>query len=423
MITGTRRNAEDYLASLQGYPATVEADLLLTSYADCEVILTSPDFQTEAFDEWSASFKSDTVIVLNGVPQRSHRRLFAPLFGRSAIFQYEHELLEGSIIRCLEDLKPHRSADGLVRADLIVLVRMIVVPILAKVLGLDDVMPRVARLVELAFPIGGATQLGWSNRPAEALAAGLRAKEDFIREFFEPAIKRRRELIAEHDAGRADASSLPHDFITLMLRDTTVEWDDDLRVKEVLVYLTGGIKTTSRTAAYAVAELSEWIAEHPEDRPLLQDVAFMHAAVADALRLHTSSAGLVRRAVRDVTLPSGRSVGAGQQVVAVTPLANRDRTIFGADADTFNPRRSVPTGVKPYGLSFGSGRHLCPGQPLVILAGRNEDEHPSDAQRVIVRTLRHCFDAGLRPDPDSEPRVSAEAQPALDSYPVVFDRL
>ena len=38
--------------------------------------------------------------------------------------------------------------------------------------------------------------------------------------------------------------------------------------------------------------------------------------------------------------------------------------MFGADAADFDPRRPLPDGVAPYGLSFGSGMHACIGQDL-----------------------------------------------------------
>jgi hypothetical protein len=43
---------------------------------------------------------------------------------------------------------------------------------------------------------------------------------------------------------------------------------------------------------------------------------------------------------------------------------NRDRSVFGDDAEEFDPRRTTPDGVPGYGLSFGSGMHACIGQDL-----------------------------------------------------------
>ena len=37
---------------------------------------------------------------------------------------------------------------------------------------------------------------------------------------------------------------------------------------------------------------------------------------------------------------------------------------FGAGADRFDPRRELPRGVAPWGLSFGLGMHACIGQEL-----------------------------------------------------------
>jgi len=55
----------------------------------------------------------------------------------------------------------------------------------------------------------------------------------------------------------------------------------------------------------------------------------------------------------------------GQTVLIDRTAIHRDTTVFGPDADAFNPHRETPSRIAPYGLAFGGGRHQCIGKPLV----------------------------------------------------------
>src|ERR1044072_9828528 len=69
-------------------------------------------------------------------------------------------------------------------------------------------------------------------------------------------------------------------------------------------------------------------------------------------------------ALADVTLRSGVTVPAGGKLVIDLMAVNRDPAVFGDNADEFDPRRRLPEGIAPYGLSFGSGMHACIGQDM-----------------------------------------------------------
>jgi cytochrome P450 len=116
---------------------------------------------------------------------------------------------------------------------------------------------------------------------------------------------------------------------------------------------------------------------------------------------------------KDVTLSSGRRLEAGQMIAIRAGEAARDPSIFGEDADRFNPRRQVVPGVYPFGLAFASGRHMCFGLPLVVGSG--------GVDGMLVHTLKALYGAGMRADSEREPRlVDGLAQDRFDSFPVAF---
>jgi len=87
------------------------------------------------------------------------------------------------------------------------------------------------------------------------------------------------------------------------------------------------------------------------------------AAVEEGARFAPPVLGVLRRATRDVAL-GGLTIPAGAELVAMTAAANRDPGRF-AEPETFDPyRRRNPH------LSFGLGRHFCPGAELSRLTAR-----------------------------------------------------
>ncbi|MGI5240868.1 cytochrome P450 [Dactylosporangium sp. CA-139066] len=87
------------------------------------------------------------------------------------------------------------------------------------------------------------------------------------------------------------------------------------------------------------------------------------ALVEEGARFAPPVLGVLRRATRDVLI-AGRAVPAGAELVVMTAAANRDPARF-PDPDRFDPGRRP----NPH-LSFGLGRHYCPGAELSRLTAR-----------------------------------------------------
>ena len=121
-------------------------------------------------------------------------------------------------------------------------------------------------------------------------------------------------------------------------------------------------------------------------------------------------------------MQSGAALTDQDRVVIDLAAANRDQSIFGADADAFNPARSIPRGHFPFGLTFSSGVHTCLGRDLDGGVVAKPDTDPAKHQYGLIALLiASLFDAGVRPDPQRPPTPDIHTQrPNWGSYPVVF---
>ncbi|MDG1846647.1 MAG: hypothetical protein P8J01_09685, partial [Acidimicrobiales bacterium] len=91
-------------------------------FVTVDEILRSKDFRQGSHQE-SQLFFGESLITIDHHAHFERRRLEAPLFRKEALQYYEVEELLPLITRSLEECKQNRGEDGLVRADLCLLVR------------------------------------------------------------------------------------------------------------------------------------------------------------------------------------------------------------------------------------------------------------------------------------------------------------
>jgi cytochrome P450 len=129
-----------------------------------------------------------------------------------------------------------------------------------------------------------------------------------------------------------------------------------------LTLLIAGNETT-RTLLSGGAEV---LGQHPEQRAALAaDPSLIAGGVEEMLRWVTPIQAFGRTAVVDTDI-ADRTVTAGEFVVMMYASANRDETVFGSSAASFDVfRPAVPTH-----LAFGFGEHLCLGASLARLEAR-----------------------------------------------------
>ena len=369
---------------------------LVTSFVEVEEIFKSKDFAPGWGQGTNAPFRAHTLTALEGREHFERRRLEAVLFRKEALADYDGRVLLPAIRRGLEACRASPGADGVVRADLQALVRPMYLAVSAAIAGIDG-LDRLAAATEFygdAELITEGSHVHWSPREGtRVMREALAAKRRFVECYFKPSWSRRLALVAAEDG---DPGAHPDDLLTLIIRDRHYfeEWDDDLAVREAMMYLTGGLFSPTNALPHIVVELAAWIERRPANIAKLRDMGFLRDAVCEGLRLHPPGPPKHRVTQRDTVLSTGRAMRAGEHILLDFVAANRDGQVFGAEADSFRIPRRRAVGAQPYGLTFGGGAHTCIGQGFAV------GEAGAAAPGLMVRILHELYQAGMRPDPD-----------------------
>jgi cytochrome P450 len=130
----------------------------------------------------------------------------------------------------------------------------------------------------------------------------------------------------------------------------------------LLTLLVAGNETT-RTLLSGTALVLD---QHPDQRALLaQSPSLLPAALEECLRWVTPVQAFCRTATADVVV-GGQAVAEGDYLCMLYASGNRDESVFGVDAGSFNVQR--PT--NPMHEAFGFGEHVCLGATLARMEGR-----------------------------------------------------
>ena len=391
----------------------------LSTFGDIDETLRSPKF-VQGQHRQSLMFLGDTILLIDGNDHFERRRMESELFDRSALQYYESHALRPVVNRIMNGLKA--DTDGLVHADLVDITRTALYRISASVTGIDgvDEVESTQTFVDWVNLLGEASTVQWSTRPRDVvIAEGLEIRRKFYDRFLGPSIERRHELLRQLRAGTITKQDLPRDVMMTLLLKTDGAFDPDMLVREATLYLIASTRTTLHAVPHTFQHVSNWATKNNHQFSQLADPAFLRAAAGESLRLHPPSPALVRQALEDVTLQSGRTFKAGQFVGLLFGPGNRDKTVFGPDADEFNPYRKLPDRVKGWGLSFGGGEHLCIGRSLVTgLASLKPDETTNG---TILNILTSLYQRQARPNEASAPeRIATSLYDAYVTYPIVM---
>lgn len=393
----------------------------VSSWDEVRQILTSPSFEVFTCSPGSHAVWGGVITTSSGESHLRRRRYLSPLVSRSAMARFDVEVLDRAITHYLVDHP--RSQEPV---DLISLVWRMLVPVIAGLVGIDGIMGDEARTLELVslverFNIGGPL-LRYATVPTGPLVAdALQAIDEFRAAYFRPSRERRTQLLSEHRAGSLAIDELPNDLLMRqLLPEGAPMWDDDRAVREALTLLAGGISTSAGGVAKVLDNYFRWPGRSPQDA---DDPELIRAVVNETLRLDPVVEFLPRRAVREMTLHSGRQIKAGTEIVANLYLANRDPAVFGPDAAEFRPDRfrELPSSHPHYGMAFGAGAHLCIGKPLVTLGGADSPDY--DIQRILPKILTALLVAGVQPAAGEQPSEESTYRRMLRTYPVVFPEL
>ena len=394
----------------------------VSGYQAASDTLSDKQLSQSMYDE-GAVITADVLLVLHGAQHRARRGLELRVFRRDFFRYYEHEVFPATLAQSMAAY----AARG--HADLMELGYAITMNLTADFAGVDR--PRgdaeeTSRLLRLTATFSEGATLVHSTRDKEVVRAEVRAAlQEFDATFYRPSMLRRRELLAQFAAGTITEDDLPRDVLTVLLRnEDKVDIGPDLMMREIAFYLQAGSHSTANATTHAFHDVVTWCAAHPDDaRRVRNDPLFLQRCVHESLRLHPASPVAERRPVCPMHLTSGAPATPDDRVVIEMAQANRDTSVFGPDADIFNPHRVLPEGIPPWGLTFGTGVHTCLGRDLDGGLQAREDTDPATHQYGIVPLLvRALLDRNARPDPAKPPsRSSHTERPNWGCYPILFD--
>ncbi|MFD3501348.1 cytochrome P450 [Streptomyces sp. NPDC058678] len=221
------------------------------------------------------------------------------------------------------------------------------------------------------------------------------------------------DLVRARRTAGADGGS---DLLDRMLDTAHPETGERLSAKnvrrQVITFLVAGHETTSGVLSFAL----HYLARHPDvaararaevDRvwgdtalPGYDQVArlrYVRRVLDETLRLWPTAPAFAREALQDTVLAGSHPMRRGAWTLVITPMLHRDRAVWGADAEEFDPDRFEASAVRsrpPHTFKpFGTGARACIGRQFAL----------HEATLVLGLLLRRYE---LRPDPDYRLRVT-----------------
>ena len=397
-------------------------------YEDIRAALFDPNlsrsFDKRSYDE--GNIRDGIVSISHGNLHRARRRIENSMFRADVLRLYDRELFPKVMNELLDRLI---DSD---RVDLFPIGEMLSAVLAARRAGIEvdasstERLRALVRLVD-AFSQGAAIL---DAKDPDAVRALVRdAYAEFERDFVGPAWRRRAEAIAKVRAGTLADDALPQDILTVLLLhrdDPSLELADDGRVvREVATYLQGGTHTSAQTLVNALDIIFARADADVIQRRVADDTAFAQRVVLETLRLRPTTPKAKRRAEADTEV-AGVRIPKDAQVVLDLDKGNRDRAVFGENADDFDPDRTLGPNVPRWGLSFGGGPHQCPGRSVGGGFAVPADMHVDDDHvfGLVALELQAVARRGVRPDPDHAPERDGRTARFTRwlHYPVRFER-
>jgi len=333
------------------YRHPILRSLILTRYADCEEVLSRPDFSVD----------------------RTQTPVFAGLLRLGTFDESFLAVIRGNLL--MLDPPNHTRVRGLVNRaftpraveKLVPRIQHIVDELIDGVRGRDDFdlmaelavpVPIIAISELLGIPTDDRKQMKlWSDELA-AIVDPFQALERFdrLQQMYE-------ELRAYFVQLFAERRERPRDDLISALVALEAQ-GDHLTESELLslvaLIMGAGHETTTNLIGNAVVALLR----HPEERRRLQDdPALIESAVEEFLR-YDSPVQITDRIASEETEVAGVRVKKGQLVATLLGAANRDPERF-PEPDRLDLGRSDNRH-----LAFGHGVHFCLGSPLARLEAR-----------------------------------------------------
>ena len=369
-------------------------------------------------------FQQGSVIFTDGAAHRARRKMLNRLIRPQALATIRDELLLPEAQRLLRSWLAEPDSSGDYRMDLVEFCERVFLRLTAAVIGLlnvdDDESMNVLRAC--AGPIAAGTSSAFLEDRHAVNERALEAKRTYLERFFFPARDAFERMLAEVDAGERRDEDVPDCLMKLIVTEADSAYADEATaIIESTLLFSASVGTSTQSIVHTVDFLHRWFAEHPEDIAAKTDPDFLLEAMSETLRLRAPFSPYMTRTTTSDLVVGDRTIVAGQEIHVEYVAANRSATVFGADANEYNPRRGAPAnGMPRYGVGFGTGPHQCYGMRVVLGEEGKGGAH--------VHLLQALMAAGIRPDPNEPPtalkkvmdRFTIEDIPRYTRYPVVL---
>ena len=364
----------------------------------------------------------DKVLVnLHGKEHQMRRKVEAKILRPNFYRWYETEVFKKTLD---ETITPYLK-EG--KADLVDLSYRILLNLTADFSGIDRPNKSVAeteRILSMLRTFGKAATLGQAKGDKDAISNEINDSiEAFNVEFYKPSKQKRLEYLNRFKLGEISESDVPKDVLTELLKNQgKLGLSDDIILKETAFYLLAGAFTSIHTLTHAMHELFERMKDPTQENRLMKEPIYLQRCIHESMRLHPSSPTAMRRPTCPYQTNDGKTLNNSDTLVINLMEANRDVSVFGLDAKEHNPERNLPSGVPPYGLSFGKGMHACIGVNLAAGIIPKEDTDPLTHQYgIITLTAKKLLEYGAAPNKNKPGVVDrSTVRNNWSSYPILF---
>ncbi|WP_229055004.1 cytochrome P450 [Aeromicrobium sp. Leaf350] len=366
--------------------------------------------------------------------------LLRPAFTRAAMQSYHPIMLEtlGELFEYWERLDgPIDVSRDMTKLTLETLARAALSRDFASFEGTDS-HPFVAAMITALT--SGQRMATLQTAPGGRLAVRrIRKKAQAAQEYVDQLLD---DIIARR---RAEPPS-EHDLLGIMLNakhPETGEQLDDTNIRhQILTFLVAGHETTSGALSFALyylsrnpkalamahAEADAVLGADRDAEPTFEQVArfrYLRRVLDEALRLWPTAPAFGRSPRETTTLSTGHVMRPQDWAIVLLPAMHRDRSVWGEDAEAFDPDRflpersrgRLPQTYKPFGTGERSciGRQFAQHESILVLARllhRYEITGDPDYQLDIAERLTIVpkgFELRLTP---RTPEVRVDDQPA-----------
>jgi cytochrome P450 len=364
----------------------------------------------------------DKVLVnLHGKEHQMRRKVEAKILKPNFFRWYETEVFQKTLD---ETITPYLK-EG--KADLVDLAYRILLNLTADFSGIDRPkrsFEETERILIMLRTFGKAATLGQAKGNKDAISNEIKnSLEAFNKEFYKPSKQKRLEHLKRLKLGDINESDLPRDILTQLLKNQEkLGLSDNIILKETAFYLLAGAFTSIHSLTHAMHEIFERIKDPIQKSKVMSDPIYLQRCIHESMRLHPSSPTAMRRPTCPFHTTEGTVLNKSDTLVIDLMEANRDISVFGLDANDHNPERTLPSGVPPYGLSFGKGMHACIGVNLAAGNLPKEDSDPTTHQfGIITLTAKKLLEFGASPDKNNPGVVdNSTVRNNWSSYPILF---